>query len=197
MQYEGIRDYYERLNQNFLENVVDNLWNNVLREYFLIREGFLILRVQAPHVPGVSKKSNGVAIQYIINERKKTLILIKNKRTSEETKDATWQEAVAELTDDMILCRRNLPTGQEPETMFGIVTVGHYSRFYIMEPYQDRLMDHPSTKGALLEFKTNESEIVALLLSIKAVASLPSSPSSSHAGDERPVFRPASRSTSH
>ncbi|KAH6637195.1 hypothetical protein F5144DRAFT_209002 [Chaetomium tenue] len=192
MQYKGIRDYYEQLTQNPPENVVDNLWSNILRDYFMNREGFLLLMVQAPHVPGVSKKSTGVAIRYIKNERTepKPLILIKNKRASEETKDVSWRDAVAELTDDMILSRRNLvPTGQASETMFGIVTVGRYSRFYIMEPYQDTLMDHPSTKGALLEFQTHELDIVALLLSMKAVALRPSSSSSSDAGDARPVSR--------
>lgn len=51
------------------------------------------------------------------------------------------------------------------------MTIGHYSRIYVMEPGQPTLMDHQTTGGGLLEFRTDESLIVNLLLFIKDHAS--------------------------
>ena len=187
MQYETIQDYYKQLTKDSLENVVDNLWNNILREYFLNREGFQ-LEVQSRPAPGMTKQSNDVTVRYIKHGNKKPLILIENKRVSKETHESTWKEAVSELTNYMKLSRAALPVGAPRETMFGIVTVGHYSRFYILPAGNKTLEDHPATNGRLLEFKRDEPAIVTLLLSIKDQASRPSS-TGSPAASERPGSR--------
>ncbi len=187
MQYETIRDYYKQLTKDSLENVVDNLWNNILREYFLNREGFQ-LEVQSRPAPGMTKQSNDVTVRYVKHGKKKPLILFENKRVSKETHGSEWRDAVFELTNYMKLARANLPAEAPKEAMFGIVTVGHYSRFYILPAIGGTLEDHPATNGALLEFKRDESAIVALLLSIKDHASRPSS-TGSPAASERPTSR--------
>ncbi|KAK4153865.1 hypothetical protein C8A00DRAFT_33335 [Chaetomidium leptoderma] len=198
MQYETIRDYYKQLTKDSLENVVDNLWNNILREYFFNREGFQ-LEVQSRPAPGLTKQSNDVTVRYVKNGNKKPLILLENKRMSLETHTSTWRDAVTELTNYMKLARSTSSPAAQAEPMFGIVTVGHYSRFYILYPHESTLTDHPTTAGDLVEFKQDESLIVSLLLSIKAQASRPSS-AASHRADARPgsrgsttASRPASR----
>ncbi|KAK3299556.1 uncharacterized protein B0H64DRAFT_388938 [Chaetomium fimeti] len=110
-------------------------------------------------------------ILYVKHNKNTTLILVVDNRVSLETDSASWSNAVNELTNHMKLARSDFPEGQVAETIFGIATVGHYSRLYIMEPGQSTLTDHPTTAGGLLEFRKDESQIVSLLLSIKSQAS--------------------------
>ncbi|KAK4159129.1 hypothetical protein QBC43DRAFT_327786 [Cladorrhinum sp. PSN259] len=100
----------------------------------------------------------------------KLLVLITNDRVSLETSSTTWEDAVKQLTEYMLYARIN--SGKEEEDTFGIVAVGHFSRFYILKPASTTLIDHPATGGNLLEFKNNETDIVNLLLEIKAQALL-------------------------
>ena len=177
MQYESIRDCYKELTKHSLENAVDILWTNILREYFLNREGFQLV-VQGYVDDRHNKKANDVTVRYVKNGRKKSLILIEDKRVLLEGQSAIWSEAFDELTEYMRLARGALPNDQPAERMFGIVTVGHYSRFYIMDPGDSTLRNHPATQGEYLEFKKDEEDIVNLLESIKAEASRPSSSAS-------------------
>lgn len=188
MQYEGIRDYYKRLTKDSLENVVGHLWYNILREYFLTRDGFQ-LEVQSRPAPGVTKQSNSVTIRSVNliknGRRTKTLVLLENKSVSLESHTSTWTEAVSQLTGYMKLVRTNSSPEAQAEPMFGIVTGGHYSRFYVLQPKTQTLADYPGTDGKLLEFKEDEMHIVGLLNSIKAQALRPSTAASQS--------RPASR----
>ncbi|KAK4243851.1 hypothetical protein C7999DRAFT_35807 [Corynascus novoguineensis] len=201
MQYETIQDYYKQLNKDSLENVVDNMWNNILREYFFNREGFQ-LEVQSRPAPGQTKKSNDVTIRYVKNGTKKPLVLFENKRVSLESSNTTWKEALDQLTEYMLLARSK-STNPDDE-MFGVVSVGRYSRFYTLKPKKNTLVDHPQSGGNLLEFKKNEMDIVNLLLAIKAQASRPSSSASQGANQARPssrgsttASRPGSRGSKH
>jgi len=83
-----------------------------------------------------------------------------------------------------MLLTRSMST-EMVEDMFGIVTAGRYSRFYVLKSDQTTLIDHPVTGGAFLEFKKNEMEIVDLLLSIKAQALRPASAASQGPAQER------------
>ena len=158
MQYESIRDCYKELTKHSLENAVDILWTNILREYFLNREGFQLV-VQGYVDDRHNKKANDVTVRYVKNGRKKSLILIEDKRVLLEGQSAIWSEAFDELTEYMRLARGALPNDQPAERMFGIVTVGHYSRFYIMDPGDSTLRNHQATQGEYLEFKKDEEEL--------------------------------------
>lgn len=201
MQYETIRDYYEQLNTDSPENVVGNMWNNILREYFSNREGFQ-LEVQSRSDPSKTKNSNGVTIRYINKGTQKPLVLIEHKHVSLEESGTIWKDAREQLTEYMLLTR--LKSTEMVEDMFGIVTAGRYSRFYVLKSDQTTLIDHPVTGGAFLEFKKNEMEIVDLLLSIKAQALRPASAASQGPAQERlgsrdvaTASRPGSRGASH
>ena len=55
---------------------------------------------------------------------------------------------------------------KEDETLFAIVTVGRYSRFYELLPRQPELSDYPNTKGQPFEFKKDKDTIDAILLDL-------------------------------
>ncbi|KAK4151140.1 hypothetical protein C8A00DRAFT_36232 [Chaetomidium leptoderma] len=170
MQYESIREYYNKLTKDSPENVVGYLWSNILREYFLIKEGFQF-EVQPRPLPDETKQSYNVTVRYIKNGKKKPLIFIKNKGVSKEGGEGVWKEAVDELTENMKLTRSDLPSEAQAEDMFAIVAVGHSSRFYILKASESTLKDwHPTTAGNVLDLKRDEALIVDLLLSIKAQA---------------------------
>lgn len=106
MQYETIRDYYERLTEDSPENVVNHLWYNILREYFLNREGFQ-LEVPPSPVPVQTKvgKSDDITILYVNHDKRTTLVLAENNRVSLETDSSSWSEAVDGLANHLELTR--------------------------------------------------------------------------------------------
>ncbi|KAK4238746.1 hypothetical protein C8A03DRAFT_33206 [Achaetomium macrosporum] len=192
MQYRIIQDYYKRLTQDPLEDVVGHLWHNILSGYFSVREGFA-LEVQPRPAPRVTKQSNDVTVRYVkhIKQDIKTpLTLIAKNHVSEESKTVAWTDAVNQLTEYMKLARMNSTAPNED--MYGIVTVGHYSRFYVLHTDAPALADHPRTGGAALEFAKHEATIVELLLDIKTKALSPSPAGSQtrpgSSGDARPDF---------
>ncbi|KAK4244457.1 hypothetical protein C7999DRAFT_35201 [Corynascus novoguineensis] len=201
MQYETIRDCYEQLNTDSLENLVGNMWNNILREYFFNREGFQ-LEVQPRSAPGKTKNSNDVTICYIKNGTQKHLVLIEHERVTLKGSDTIWKDAFEQVTEYMLLTHSK--STEMVEDMFGIVSVGRYSRFYILKSDQITLIDHPVTGGALLEFKKDEMEVVDLLLSIKVQAlrtspAAPQGPAQARPGsrDGTTASHPGSREASH
>jgi hypothetical protein len=171
MQYESIQDYYyNQLTDDSLahRDVVGHLWFNILGGYLFIKEGFG-LEAQ----PRESKQSDDISIRCVKKGIKTPLTLVGNKRVSLERSDTTWADAVTQLTRSMKLARAASNTVNED--MFGIVTVGHYSRFYVLHPHDQMLTDHQATGGKDLEFARDETEIVSLILSIKERALRPSS----------------------
>ncbi|KAK3896764.1 hypothetical protein C8A05DRAFT_39688 [Staphylotrichum tortipilum] len=148
MQYDSIRDYYARLTNNSQSNVLNHLWFNILREYFPVQEGFgLEIR------PRVTEHDD-ITIQYVKALRN----------------DLLSTRMILALDEHLTECMQLARNTVQAEGIFGIATVGHYSRFYIMDSGADVLSDHPATMGKALEYKTHESQIVELLLAIKAEA---------------------------
>lgn len=110
MQYETIRDYYGRLTNDSVENIVSHLWYNILQEYFINRDGFQ-LEVQPSPVPDQAKvgQSNEVTILSVNHRETKTMLLVENTRVSLETDSPSWAEAVEELTNRMKLAHLAVP----------------------------------------------------------------------------------------
>ncbi|KUJ14063.1 uncharacterized protein LY89DRAFT_737060 [Mollisia scopiformis] len=55
------------------------------------------------------------------------------------------------------------------ESMYGIVTVGHFSRFYELKPGEGQLRDYSGHDGTSLHFKQDEETIDAVLCELVAL----------------------------
>lgn len=155
-----IQAYYNDLTKDSLENAVDLMWANVLPLYFTGVEGYGISLQERPW-PGVAKTKADLAIRYIKNGQPRKVCLIEDKRVMYESSDGRWQSAVEQLTTYMTVTRASNPNPSE--TMYGIVTVGRYSRFYELRAGQRKLMDFTYCDGSPLHFKHNELEIDGIL----------------------------------
>lgn len=72
------------------------------------------------------------------------------------------------MTDFIKLIR----TEQENDkTLYAIVTIGRYSRFYLLNPNDSEMSDFPGTNGKDYEFKNDEADIGRLLTALVALTS--------------------------
>lgn len=60
---------------------------------------------------------------------------------------------------------------EEERTLFGIVTVGRYSRFYQLARGATQLEDYSGSAGRRYEFEADEDEIDRMLMEFKQGAS--------------------------
>ncbi|KAL2166753.1 hypothetical protein VTG60DRAFT_2237 [Thermothelomyces hinnuleus] len=194
MSYKIVQTYYNSLTKDSNEWLVDRLWNTILNLYFTAAEDFGV-EVQPRPAPNVSKEANDVTVAYVhhVSNKRKALCLWENKRREFEGQTAVWTKAVSELTNYMIKERQ--ASRQTGETIFGAVTVGRYTRFYVLHPGSTVLEDYPGTNGTPFEFKKDENTIVKILHEIKATVSRPSTPASrpSSSGGNTAGSRPPSR----
>jgi hypothetical protein len=166
MHLNIIQYYYSQLKQNSLEADVDNMWLNILPLYFEARKNYGIEQQSRPW-PGVVKIRPDFTLRYIKNGAPKKVVLIEDKRVSDESSSAVWAEAVQQVTDYMTVARASQYKKDSPiEIMYAIVTVGHYSRFYELHPGEQTLRDYPGVNGKALEFKEHEESIDALLIEL-------------------------------
>ncbi len=165
MHYYSIQAAYNELTKHSHECVVDQLWNNLLHIYF--SDPRFLISVQAQVMP-TSQSRMDVSLSYVQLPRLKlkTLCVIENKRVEFEGQDAVWADALGQLTQYML--RNRLSRGQRGEDIYGIVTVGRYSRFYVLRARENDLEDHPSTGGGYFEFKQDEMAIDGILRGMKA-----------------------------
>ncbi|KAK1671767.1 hypothetical protein BDP55DRAFT_675357 [Colletotrichum godetiae] len=165
MHLPVIKRYYNNLKPNSLEVDVDILWSNILPLYFDIRKDYGIEPQQRPY-PGVVKTTDFV-ITAVRNGQPKKIVVIEDKRVSDEGSGAVWQEAVTQVTDYMKVARTsNFVTFRKTETVYAIVTVGRYSRFYKLRKNELQLVDFDNTGGKTYEFKKDEESIDGILLDI-------------------------------
>jgi hypothetical protein len=174
MSYRIVQSYYKDLTKQSDEWVVDRLWATILNLYFTAAEDFGV-EVQPRPAPNKSKEANDVTIAYVHHEtnKRKALCLIENKRVEFEGQSAKWAGAKEQLTGYMIAQRNT--TKQQNEDMFGVVTVGRYSRFYVLPALKTELQSYPGTNDDYFEFKKNEEDIIKILLQIKGTVSRPPS----------------------
>lgn len=193
MSYRIVKSYYDELTKKSDEWVVDRLWGAILGIYFTAAEDFGV-EVQPRPAPTKSKEANDVTVAYVhhASNKRKALCLFEDKRVQYETRSAVWTEAKEQLTGYMLKQRKAMK--QDTETIYGVVTVGHYSRFYILRPGQDELDTYPGTNDAYFEFKKDEATIIKILLQIKGNVSRPSTPASRPGSSSGP--RPGSSSGS-
>lgn len=77
-------------------------------------------------------------------------------------------EAVGQVTDYLKLVRTE--QGND-KTLYAIVTIGHYSRLYLLNPNDSEMSDFPGTNGKYYEFKNDEADIERLLNALIALTS--------------------------
>lgn len=174
MHYRIIQSYYRDLTKHSDEWVVDRLWTNILGLYFTAAEDFGV-EVQPRPAPTQNKEANDVTVAYVhhASTKRKALCLVENKRVEYEGQSAVWTAAKVQLTRYMLMQRN--ATRQDAENIYGVVTVGRYSRFYILPAGKEELVSYPGTNDAYYEFKKDEQEVVDILLAIKATVSRPGS----------------------
>lgn len=158
MQYDVIKSYYDKLKKDSLEADVDAMWNNILHLYFKIEKNYGVEQESRP-LKAISKRTD-FTIRYVKNGVPKKIIVIEDKRVAYEAQKSAWAEAVEQLTDYLKLVRTEQ---RDDKPLYGIVTVGHYSRFYLFTPGENHLTDYPGTNGKLYEFKNDEAQIEKLL----------------------------------
>lgn len=163
MRWPSIKSLYKELKKDSLENAVDALWNNILQLYFRVEYNYAIEAQANPDRK--SKKKADFAVRYVHNGIPRKVVLIENKRVSDESSNAAWAEAMMQLVGYMEQARAANPT---PNTaMYGIATVGHYSRYYTLSPGAAALSDFSSSymdySGEPLHFKHDEYWMHTLL----------------------------------
>ncbi|KAK4167450.1 hypothetical protein QBC43DRAFT_331714 [Cladorrhinum sp. PSN259] len=189
--------YYGLLKAGSLEDIVDAIWNAILPVYFTRQEGYGTIPQGY-----VNRKHNLKRADLILRKvnhfssKAEAIAIIESKGVDHESSTAVWTEALEQLNMYFVNLRAEERDAQERE-LFGIITVGHYSRFYVMKPHQRRCIDHPEAPSDKygnpnrpLEFKKDEEEMMRMLLTIKRAVSPHSSPAGSSRGSSRP---PSSR----
>lgn len=158
MQFPVIKAYYEKLKEGSLGADVDSLWINILGLYFTVPKNYGLEQERRP-LAGIKKRAD-ISIRLVKNGILKKIILIGDKRVEFESQNCAWEEAVDQVTDYLKLVRTE--QGNE-KTLYVIATVGHYSRFYYLNPAKNKLTDYPGTNGKPFEFKNDEANIESLL----------------------------------
>ena len=158
MQFPVIKSYYDKLKKGSIEADIDSLWINILGLYFTVPKNYGLEQETRP-LTGIKKRAD-ISIRYIKNGTPKKVILIEDKRVDFESQSSTWKEAVDQVKGYLDLVRTEQ---NNDKTLYAIATVGHYSRFYYLEPDQNDLLDYPGTNGKAFEFKKDEGDIEALL----------------------------------
>lgn len=172
MRWPSIQSLYTELTKNSLENAVDALWNNILQLYFRVENNYAI---EAQAYPDRKTKTKAdFAVRYVHNGVPKKVILIEDKRVSYEGSGAVWEQAAKQLTGYMITARDALED-DEVDDMYGIITVGHYSRYYTLSADEDDLCNFSSNyvnyAGEPLHFKHDENWMHTLLMELVELTS--------------------------
>ncbi|KAK4232847.1 hypothetical protein C8A03DRAFT_39503 [Achaetomium macrosporum] len=193
MEVNKFRFLYKQIDSKSLEDKVDNFWTELLRRYFYHDE-FIITQNARP--ADNEKKKADFIIQAVSGPNSaEHVVLVEDKRPSLSGRDTAWEDAVGQLTGYMLQARDadkrklKLKKGELlPYSIYGIVNIGKYSRFYVLHPHNDTLQDLPDTHGKAFHLKDNAQDIMKFLTRLVA-ATLPyvssSSSSSSSAGSSR------------
>ncbi|KAH9986269.1 hypothetical protein F4779DRAFT_305634 [Xylariaceae sp. FL0662B] len=166
MRFPAIQSLYNDLTKDSLENVVDALWNNILPLYFRIQDNYAIEAQAGPDKR--TKKKADFAVRYVHNGHPRKVVLIEDKRVCDEGSDAVWLAAMEQLS--MYMCHARSTDERLRETLYGIITVGHYSRYYKLPRFERDLSNFSSNyldyNGEALHFKKDEGSMHTLLMEL-------------------------------
>jgi hypothetical protein len=213
-QYMGISKFqilYNAVEPECPEDTVGHIWSAILTFYFPQLE-FIHCRYARPVDSSMVKRNADFNIQCILGDKGTLHVALVDKRVFSdlEAPQASWEEAFEHLTDYMIQTRKEDkkkldidPTNVIPYNMYGIVSVGKHSRFYVLKPTDDTPQTLPSGGAKALHVRDDELEIVAILKELVAktipygfssspCSSLPSSALSSAASSRQASPAPVS-----
>ena len=162
MRWPAIQCVYKELVEASSDDAVSVLWHNILSLYFTVQKSYGMKVEVIPNRDRKLKKAAYFSIQYVRKDAPKTVIVVKNKRVNDENSDETWSDTTGQPLSYMLEARR---AGHKP--VYGIVTAGHYSKFYTLSPRQSMLFDFVSTCveyiGQPLHLKDDEFRVHPLL----------------------------------
>ncbi|KAI9787508.1 MAG: hypothetical protein M1839_000038 [Geoglossum umbratile] len=157
--------YYDQIKKtDSIENDVDNFWLNLLPDYFQKKLNFGIEQ-EARWLPEITGQRADWTIRYVKNGSLKKVVLMEDKRKGMETQSAEWREALSQLTRYLKLVRAE-KNQDAKQTLYGVVNMGTYTRFYQLEHHEPECIDYPGTKGKPYELAKDEAEIHEILLDL-------------------------------
>ncbi|KAK2593561.1 hypothetical protein QQS21_008736 [Conoideocrella luteorostrata] len=166
MHKKPVKKLYEQLTKHSLEDAVDALWNNILPKYF-DDEQYSIVQNARPWPGSTKTRADFIIRQVRQDDTERQVVLIENKRAEQESRDSTWRDALGQLEGYMKTARAaDYVDSAGRYDMFGIVTVGRYSRFYVLHAKSESLVDYGQIGGQPLEFKKDEDMIDYMLLEL-------------------------------
>ena len=129
-------------------------------DYFTKAKKYVCM-VEARPLPEIVKQRADWTIRYIKNGEPKKVVLMEDKRRGKET-TAGWKGALDQLTRYMKLVRTE--KDQDPtQTLYGVVNIGTYTRFYKHEEGEDTCDDYPHHTEQPWELCKHEKEIHSIL----------------------------------
>jgi hypothetical protein len=193
------------------EDTVGHLWSAILVLYFPQLE-FIFHRYARPVDSSKVERNADFNVQCLLGDKGALHVALVDKRAFNdlEAAQASWEEAFEHLTDYMIQTRKEDkktldidPINPLHYDLYGIVSVGKYSRFYVLKPTDDTPQHLPSGGAKTLHVRDDELEIAAILkelvektspygFSSSPCSSLSSSPSSSAASSRQASPAPES-----
>jgi hypothetical protein len=165
----GFQKLYKRLNKGSVEADVDEIWTYILRRYFANddrSDDDYSIAVQQRVVDEEGETAD-LIIKTVRNDAFQKIIFIEDKRVKFEGRSSNWEKAHAQLENYMKLSKAS-GGADKGEPLYGVVTVGRYSRFYCMAEKSTTLDDMAEFQGRYFEFLADEDEIDYILMLLKA-----------------------------
>lgn len=164
MRWPVIQLLYKDLTNNSFEFPVGTLWQHILRFYFRIEDNYVVGLASYGDVG----EGASLVIRHVNTPRR--LTLVENAQISEEDSNTAWDLATQQLAGCMKNTRNEQLSSATVEDIHGIITIGHYSRYYTLRAGEMTLCHFRSVDvdydGQALHFKNDEYTIHMLLMEI-------------------------------
>ncbi|KAK3290775.1 uncharacterized protein B0H64DRAFT_412104 [Chaetomium fimeti] len=158
---------YNAMTSETLEHTSGCMWNAILNLYFP-QDEFIITPNSRP-ADSVKTRADFTIYSVMGADKTQLVVLFEDKRTFNETINASCEEGIGQLTDYMIQSRKVDTESREiaglpPYDMYGILNVGSYSHIYMLKS-DGTTLQRLSNSGnqEALHFKDDELEIVAIV----------------------------------
>ncbi|KAL2138875.1 hypothetical protein VTI28DRAFT_6071 [Corynascus sepedonium] len=177
MEVNKFQFLYNKIDSESPEDKVGSIWTELLRRYFYHDE--LIITQHARSADSEDKKAEFIIQVVSILNSTEHVVLVEEVNPVMPERDFAWRDAVSQLTNYMIQARdagkRKLEAtiGERlPHSIYGIVSVGKYSRLYVLHPPNDTLQDLPGTHGKTFHVRDDAQEIMKFFTELVAATIL-------------------------
>ncbi|KAK4246604.1 hypothetical protein C7999DRAFT_33036 [Corynascus novoguineensis] len=173
MEVNKFQFLYNQIDSGSLEDKVGSIWTELLRRYFYHDE--FIVTQHARSADSQNKKADFI-IQVVSSPNStEHVVLVEDEGPFMPERDFAWRDAVGQLTNSMIQARNadkrklGVTTGERlPHSIYGIVSVGKYSRFYVLHPPNDMLQDLPGTHSKTFHVRDDAQDIMKFFTQLVA-----------------------------